>query len=300
MAFLGYDFFGQNRQFPQLSNQFGRGLPRPINQVPGGMQQLGYNLPRRDDEFGRPRNEPWYKPGQTPQLAAHNKNVDQQWAPWFGGRSLSQDERRLVNPPAFTAPRKRFSREQTFLRREDDPYATATYIQDPELPRSIYEVAGAEKVAIEINSFSKSAGFTGLRLGWSVVPRALSYDGEGSVHADWLRLTTTLFNGASKLVQRGALTLLQAGGWETQVAYYMENAKLLKNVFSEYSIYGGENAPYLWISFPGQSSWDLFNFFLEKEHLVVTPGVGFGPSGEGYIRISSFFKREELNKLIVF
>ncbi|MGZ3634343.1 MAG: LL-diaminopimelate aminotransferase [Parachlamydiaceae bacterium] len=181
--------------------------------------------------------------------------------------------------------------------------AYANYIQDPLLPRSIYEIEGAQEVAIEVNSFSKLAGFTGVRLGWTVVPEALRYDDGASVKADWNRLISTIFNGASNIAQSGGVAVFKEEGLhqiQALTAYYLENAQLIKEALEKrkYEVYGGVNAPYLWVRFQGQKSWDVFQQFLEQFHLVTTPGSGFGPAGEGFLRLTAFGKRETVLEAI--
>lgn len=184
--------------------------------------------------------------------------------------------------------------------------AYAEYISDPSLPKSIYEIEGAKKCAIEINSFSKWAGFTGVRLGWAVVPMDLiAEDAErGKVNRLWHRRQTTMFNGASNIAQDGALAVLSPLGLKESkklIAYYMDNATLIKKSFSKLGlkVFGGENAPYLWVKIPaGLSSWDCFDKFLKEAHVVVTPGSGFGKQGEGYIRLSAFADKKEVEKAI--
>ena len=181
--------------------------------------------------------------------------------------------------------------------------AYAAYIRDPKLPKSIYEIEGAKECAIEIGSFSKLAGFTGIRLGWTVVPAALKYENGGSVRNDWNRITTTLFNGASIIAQKGGLAALEEKGMREgrkQIDFYLENARLLKETWEElgYEVFGGVDAPYLWVRFPGQSSWDVFQELLEKAHVVSTPGSGFGPEGEGFMRFTAYGKRENVLKAI--
>lgn len=177
--------------------------------------------------------------------------------------------------------------------------AYANFIQDPDLPSSIYAIEGAREVAIEVNSFSKLAGFTGIRLGWTIIPEELQYEDGSSVKADWNRLTTTIFNGASNIAQWGGCAVLGKDG-KQKVShinrYYMENAQILRNAFENLGleVYGGEHAPYLWIRFNGQKSWDVFQYYLEKYHLLVTPGSGFGRQGEGFIRITAFNKRKNI------
>lgn len=177
--------------------------------------------------------------------------------------------------------------------------AYAAYIQDPDLPRSIFEIEGAQEVALETNSFSKIAGFTGVRLGWTVVPEALRFDDGTPLIRDWTRIMTTLFNGASNLAQKAGLAVLSPQGWaevSLQVAHYLENAAILKETFESqgFEVFGGQHAPYLWVRFDGRKSWDVFQEFLEKLHLVTTPGAGFGPSGEGFLRLTAFGQRAQI------
>jgi LL-diaminopimelate aminotransferase len=177
--------------------------------------------------------------------------------------------------------------------------AYAEYIRDPGLPRSIFEIEGARSCALEVNSFSKPVGFTGVRLGWTVVPRELRYADGSPVAADWNRMMTTLFNGASNVAQHGGLAALEREGRRegaALIAHYMGNADLIRKGLNDLgvSIYGGDNAPYIWASFPGRSSWEVFGEILERCHVVTTPGSGFGPGGEGFIRFSAFGKREDV------
>jgi LL-diaminopimelate aminotransferase len=177
--------------------------------------------------------------------------------------------------------------------------AYCEYIKDKNLPRSIFEVEGAREVAIEINSFSKSIGFTGVRLGWTIVPKELKYDDGTFVINDWNRIMTTVFNGASNIAQKGGLASLDDEGLKEMreiVSFYRENAHIIKKALDELNIenYGGENSPYIWASFPGKKSWDVFEKILETCHIVTTPGSGFGPAGEGFIRFSSFGHREDV------
>lgn len=177
--------------------------------------------------------------------------------------------------------------------------AYAAYIQDPTLPRSIYEIEGAREVAIETSSFSKIAGFTGVRLGWTVVPDTLTYEDGFPIHRDWTRIMTTLFNGASNIAQKGGLAVLESQGWQEvsqQVAHYLESASLLKTALESrgYEVYGGVHAPYLWTRVKGRKSWDVFQEFLEQHHIVTTPGAGFGPSGEGFLRLTAFAPRPQI------
>lgn len=176
--------------------------------------------------------------------------------------------------------------------------AYANFIQD-NLPKSIYEIEGARELAIEVCSFSKLAGFTGVRLGWTVIPKELKYDDGSSVRDDWNRLMTTLFNGASNIAQRGGCAVLEEPGYsaiQQLTAYYLENARLLKMAFMQtgHEVHGGENTPYLWVRFKGKQSWEVFQYLLENLHLVTTPGSGFGSEGEGFIRLSAFCQREQI------
>jgi LL-diaminopimelate aminotransferase len=179
--------------------------------------------------------------------------------------------------------------------------AYASYIQDPNLPRSIYEIKGAKEVAIELGSFSKMAGFTGVRLAWSVVPKELQYEDGHSVNHDWSRVHSTFFNGASNIAQKGGLAVLHPEGQQniqSLIAYYMQNAAILRQALEDldYEVHGGTNAPYIWVRFPRHSSWQAFDLLLEKAHLVCAPGSGFGPAGEGFIRLSAFGKRSQVEE----
>ncbi|OIT34808.1 PREDICTED: aminotransferase ALD1 isoform X1 [Nicotiana attenuata] len=176
--------------------------------------------------------------------------------------------------------------------------AYAAYVSDSS-PKSIYEIPGSRKVAIEISSFSKMAGFTGVRLGWTVVPKELLYSNGFPVILDFNRVICTTFNGASNIAQAGGLACLSPEGFKeimSKVDYYKENAKILVDTFASlgFRVYGGSNAPYVWVHFPHSRSWDVFNWILEKTHIITVPGIGFGPGGEGYIRISGFGRRESI------
>lgn len=171
--------------------------------------------------------------------------------------------------------------------------AYANYIQDPKLPKSIFEIDGAAEVAIETSSFSKIAGFTGVRLGWTVVPDKLKYEDGSQVKNDWNRLISTLFNGASNIAQHGGLAVLEPNGLieiEKLTHYYLKNAQHIKSTLESQglTVYGGTNAPYLWVQFKGRKSWDVFQELMQSYHIVTTPGSGFGPSGEGFIRFTAF------------
>jgi len=182
------------------------------------------------------------------------------------------------------------------------------FIADPTLPRSIYEIDGARGVAIEFRSFSKNAGFTGTRCAFTVVPkdlRAKNDSGEYvTVHSLWSRRQSTKFNGVSYPVQRGAEAVYsEKGQAETRglIAYYMANAKLIREGLEAtgLDVYGGVNAPYVWIKTPSKmGSWEFFDMLLKEAHVVGTPGAGFGPSGEGYFRLSSFAFRQNVEEAI--
>jgi len=181
--------------------------------------------------------------------------------------------------------------------------AYRNFIRDPDLPRSIYEIEGGDEVAIESGSFSKIAGFTGVRLGWSVVPKKLQYNEGGSVHSDWKRIISTLFNGPSNIAQYGGIASLDEVGREATkklVQTYMENAVRLTGALEEkgFKVYGGINAPYVWVEFPGKKSWELFDDLLKKCKIITTPGAGFGPSGEGFVRFSAFASKEKVERAI--
>ena len=181
--------------------------------------------------------------------------------------------------------------------------AYEAYISDSDVPHSIYEIPGAKEVAIEFRSYSKTAGFTGLRCGYTVVPHELKgvdrSGNEVSLNALWLRRQSTKFNGASYVVQRGAEALYTDAGREQvreTVSYYMNNAAILRKGLEEAGLraWGGVNAPYIWLRTPdGMSSWDFFDALLHRCNVVGTPGAGFGPSGEGYFRLTAFSSHED-------
>ena len=179
--------------------------------------------------------------------------------------------------------------------------AYSEYIRDAALPRTIYEVDGARNCAIEVNSFSKSAGFTGVRLGWSVVPKELIFSGGESVNSDWARLVATVFNGASNIAQYGGLAALDDEGRaeiRAMTDFYLGNAHLIREALKSLGVscIGGDNSPYIWARFPGRGSWDVFAELLEKYHVVTTPGRGFGPAGETFIRFSAFGHRADVEE----
>ena len=182
--------------------------------------------------------------------------------------------------------------------------AYEAFITDPSIPHSIYEIEGAKKCAIEFRSFSKTAGFTGVRCGLVVVPEELqgttSTGEKYSFNKLWLRRQTTKFNGASYPVQKAAAAVYTEEGWQetkANIDYYMENARIIREGLSEagLTVYGGVNGPYIWLKTPaGLSSWDFFDKLLNECNVVGTPGSGFGPSGEGYFRLSAFGNRDNV------
>ena len=171
--------------------------------------------------------------------------------------------------------------------------AYEAYISEKEVPHSIFEIEGARTCAIEFRSFSKNAGFTGVRLGFTVIPKDLK-SGQVMVHSLWARRHGTKFNGAPYITQKAAMAVYSEEGKaqvQEQVAYYMRNARVIYDSLKDsgYEVYGGVNAPYIWLKTPkGMTSWDFFDYLLEKANVVGTPGSGFGPSGEGYFRLTAF------------
>ncbi|MBR5420398.1 MAG: LL-diaminopimelate aminotransferase [Lachnospiraceae bacterium] len=181
--------------------------------------------------------------------------------------------------------------------------AYESYISEADVPHSIYECAGARTCAIEIRSFSKNAGFTGLRLGFTVVPKELTVDGV-ALHGLWARRHGTKYNGAPYIVQRAGEAVYSPDGKEQlkkQVAYYMRNAEYIRTNLAEagYTVSGGVNAPYIWLRTPdNMTSWDFFDRMLEQAGVVGTPGSGFGPSGEHYFRLTAFGTFENTQEAI--
>jgi LL-diaminopimelate aminotransferase len=182
------------------------------------------------------------------------------------------------------------------------------FVREPGLLRSIFEIPGAREVAIEFRSLSKSAGFTGTRCAWTVVPKELHGRGEKgepvSLHAMWYRRQTTKFNGVSYPIQRAATAVFSAGGRPAvaeTIRYYLENARLIREGLAGagYTVYGGQNAPYIWMQTPrGMASWDFFDRMLGEANVVCTPGAGFGRCGEGYCRLSAFAFREDVEQAL--
>lgn len=216
------------------------------------------------------------------------------------------------NPTGMVASRETLTQWVEYARENNSiilfDAAYESFITDPEIPHSIYEIPGATEVAIEFRSFSKNAGFTGTRCAWIVVPHALrgrAADGkEVEVHKLWSRRHSTKFNGVSYIIQRGAEAVYsEAGKQETRdlVAFYMENARLLREGLEATGLrcFGGTNAPYIWLKTPeGSSSWDYFDQLLNKAQVVGTPGSGFGGAGEGYFRLSAFNSRENIQEAL--
>lgn len=177
------------------------------------------------------------------------------------------------------------------------------FITDENLPRSIYEIEGAKACAIEFCSFSKMAGFTGTRCGWTVVPNSLIFD-DMSLNKMWLRRQTTKFNGVPYIVQKGAQAVFTPEGQkeiQANLNYYKENAKLISNVLKKHNIWhiGGKHSPYIWLRCPNNmKSWEFFDYLLENVQIVGTPGSGFGKNGEGYFRLTSFGSRENTKEAV--
>ncbi len=181
--------------------------------------------------------------------------------------------------------------------------AYEAYITDPDVPHSIYECDGAKTCAIELRSFSKNAGFTGTRLAFTVVPKQLVFDG-ASLNQMWARRHGTKFNGAPYIVQRAAEAVYTPQGQEqikAMVGFYQNNAKVIREGLSAagFEVYGGVNAPYIWMKTPnGKSSWEFFDYLLENANIIGTPGSGFGPHGEGYFRLTAFGSAENTVKAV--
>lgn len=221
------------------------------------------------------------------------------------------------NPTGAVLTREQLGRWVEYALREKSlilfDAAYESYIRHSDIPHSIYEIQGAERCAIELRSFSKTAGFTGIRCGYTIVPRALTFDVQNytrgqttqgtpsvvSLNHLWLRRQCTKFNGASYITQCAAAAIYTEEG-KRQVRemtdYYMRNASYLKNHLLRlgYDVSGGEDAPYIWLRVPeGYDSWSFFDHMLLDLSLVVTPGVGFGPAGEGYVRLTAFGRYED-------
>jgi LL-diaminopimelate aminotransferase len=175
--------------------------------------------------------------------------------------------------------------------------AYAPFIRNPDVPTSIFDIPGAREVAIEVNSFSKYAGFTGVRLGWVIVPDELKFADGSPVKADFSRIMSTCFNGASNVAQAGGLACLDPEGQREindLIEYYLGNAALLRDTMTNlgFKVFGGTDAPYIWVAFPERKSWEIFSEILDEAQVVTIPGAGFGPGGEGYLRLSAFAPRD--------
>ncbi|QCD39374.1 MULTISPECIES: LL-diaminopimelate aminotransferase [Duncaniella] len=216
------------------------------------------------------------------------------------------------NPTGTTLTRRQlkawvdYCREHGALLLFDAAYEA--FIREEDVAHSIYEIEGAREVAIEFRSFSKTAGFTGIRLGYTVVPKELmGLDEKGNkiaLNGLWRRRQTTKFNGASYLTQRAAEALYTEKGQrqvKETIDYYLENARMLREGLAEagYEAVGGINSPYIWLKTPGtMTSWEFFDYLLDRYHIVGTPGSGFGPSGEGYFRLTAFNTHENTRRCI--
>lgn len=213
------------------------------------------------------------------------------------GMTLSKDELKVWVD---------YARENRSLILFDAAYEA--FIQEEDVPRSIYEIEGARQVAVEFRSFSKTAGFTGTRCAYTIVPhQVMVYDTKGEGHPlnpHWLRRQTTKFNGVSYPVQAAAAAVFSEAGQKQvreTISYYMENARIIREGLEKigYKVFGGINAPYIWLKTPdNMNSWDFFDKLLTKAQVVGTPGAGFGASGEGYFRLTAFGTRENTERAI--
>ncbi|HEY6175738.1 MAG TPA: LL-diaminopimelate aminotransferase [Kofleriaceae bacterium] len=216
------------------------------------------------------------------------------------------------NPTGTVATRAQLERWVAWARASDAVIlfdaAYEGYIADPALPHSIFEIDGARDCALELRSFSKRAGFTGVRCAFLIVPKGVTGTGPDgkrtALNTLWSRRHSTKFNGASYIVQRGAAAAYSPAGLaqtRAQIAFYMENARLLREglVAAGFTVFGGVHAPYLWLRTQGgASSWEFFDRLLAETQIVGTPGVGFGPAGEGYFRLSAFNSRANIEEAI--
>jgi len=211
------------------------------------------------------------------------------------------------NPTGAVATKEQLKELVNFAKKNNSiiifDAAYSEFIKEKGLPRSIFEIEGARECAIEVSSLSKPAGFTGVRLGWTIVPKELKFDDGESVGKDWQRVMGTLFNGSSNIAQWGAIAALSETGLseiKEKVSYYMENARIIKDGLEGLSIktFGGVNSPYIWAAFPGKKSWDVFEEILTKAHVVTTPGAGFGKAGEGFVRFSAFGKTCDIKEAV--
>ncbi|MCR5534818.1 MAG: LL-diaminopimelate aminotransferase [Bacteroidaceae bacterium] len=178
--------------------------------------------------------------------------------------------------------------------------AYEAFIQSKDVPHSIYEIPGAKECAVEFHSFSKTAGFTGVRCGYTIVPKTLPVP----LNQLWSRRQCTKFNGTSYISQRAAEAIYTPEGKQqirTTISYYMQNAKLMRETLTQmgFTVYGGTDAPYIWVkTLKGMTSWEFFDWMLHSAHVVCTPGAGFGPSGEGYVRLTAFGTHENTEKAL--
>ena len=216
------------------------------------------------------------------------------------------------NPTGTTLSRAELTKWVNYAKENDAVIlfdaAYAAYITEDDVPRSIYEIPGAKDVAIEFRSFSKTAGFTGTRCGYTIVPKTVTgRAADGSrvpFNKLWNRRHTTKFNGTAYIVQRGAAAIYTEEGKKQVkelVSYYMENARIIREGLKSVGIkaYGGVNAPYIWLKTPdNMSSWDFFDKLLHEVNIVGTPGAGFGPCGEGYFRLTAFGSRENTERAV--
>ncbi len=216
------------------------------------------------------------------------------------------------NPTGTTLTRSELKRWVEYAAKHDAlifyDSAYEAYIQSDDVPHSIYEIEGAREVAVEFRSFSKTAGFTGVRCGYTIVPKevtATTKDGKRTaLNPLWSRRQSTKFNGVSYVSQRAAEAIYTADGHaeiRKTIDYYMENARLMRATLQNlgYKVYGGKDAPYLWVRTPdGTTSWGFFNAMLQRAHVVCTPGVGFGPAGEGYVRLTAFGQHDSTEKAL--
>ena len=214
------------------------------------------------------------------------------------------------NPTGAALDRQSLARWVEYARANDAVIlfdaAYEAFVSDPALPRSIYEIPGATEVAVEFRSFSKTAGFTGTRCAFTVVPKGVTGKAaDGSrvdLHRLWLRRQTTKFNGVSYIVQKGAAAVYTPEGRkqvQAIIGFYMENARIIRDTLTQLGmkVYGGVNAPYVWAKTPGGvRSWDFFDQLLRQCHVVCTPGSGFGACGEGYLRLSAFNSRANVEE----
>lgn len=209
------------------------------------------------------------------------------------------------NPTGTTLTREQLGRWVEYANKQHAVIlfdaAYEAFITEQDVPHTIYEIPGAERCAIEFHSFSKSAGFTGVRCGYTVIPKDLRCQGQ-SLNAMWRRRQDTKFNGVSYVVQRGAEAVYSAAGQHqvrAVIAYYQENAQVIRKGLREAGLtaYGGINSPYVWVKTP-ENSWRFFERLLQEAHVVTTPGAGFGPSGEGYVRVTAFGDAKETKEAV--